>query len=126
MAQTRRKRRRKHRGTQGGSIDRRARRGRPRSREEARAQARRQQGMKRERPPTWGGAINRALLMSGILFLLFVFVLGRGTGEAFGLAATMLVIYVPAGYYLERFLYNRRKAAERRAREKRAAEAARR
>jgi cytochrome c-type biogenesis protein CcmH/NrfG len=126
MAQTKRKRRRKHRGTQGGSIDRRRRAGRPRSREEARAQARRQQEAKRDRPPTWGGAINRALLMSGILFVLFVLVLQRGAAESLGLAATMMLVYVPAGYYLERFLYSRRKAAERRARAKRAAEADRR
>ena len=125
MAQTRRKRRRKHRGTQGGSIDRR-RRSRPRSREEARALARRQATQKRERPPSWRGAINRALLMSAILFALFVLVLGRGVGESLGLAATMMIVYVPAGYYLERFLYNRRRAAEIRAREKRAAEARRR
>lgn len=122
MAQTKRKRRRKHRGTQGGSIDRR-RRSRPRTREEARAQARRQAAVKKERPPTWGGAINRSLLMSGILFVLFVLVLGRPVGAALALAASMMIVYVPAGYYLERFLYKRRLAAERRAREKRAAEA---
>lgn len=121
MAQTKRKRSRKHRGTQGGSIDRR-RRSRPRTRDEARAQARRQAATKRERPPTWGSAVKRALLMSGILFALFVLILGRPVASSLGLAATMMVIYVPAGYYLERFLYSRRQAADRRAREKRAAE----
>ena len=121
MAQTKRKRTRKHRGTQGGSIDRR-RRGRPRSREEARAQARRNQATKRDRPPTWGSAINRALLMAGILFLLFVLVLKNPVGASFGLAATMMVVYVPAGYYLERLLYRRRRASEARARAKSATE----
>ena len=40
MAQTKKKRRRKHRGTQGGRIDTRPARGRPRSRAEAQARAR--------------------------------------------------------------------------------------
>ena len=40
MAQTKKKRRRKHRGTQGGRVDTSAARGRPRSREEAKARAR--------------------------------------------------------------------------------------
>jgi cytochrome c-type biogenesis protein CcmH/NrfG len=119
MAQTRKRRRRKHRGTQSGSVDRR-RRSRPRTREEARAQARRQSGTRRDKPPTWQSALNRALLMAGILFLLLVVAFGREVMPSLFLAVTMLVFYVPAGYYLERFLYNRRRAAEQRAREQRA------
>ena len=121
MAQTRKRRKRKHRGTQGGSIDRR-RRSRPRTREEARAQARRssgQRGDRRDRPPTWQSAFNRALLMSGILFLLMAVAFGRALGASAVLAITMLALYVPAGYYLERFLYNRRRAAEQKARAER-------
>lgn len=130
MAQTKRKRKRKHRGTQGGSIDRR-RRTRPRTREEARAQARqaskRGKGGKtvnrRDRPPTWRSAFNRALLMSVILFALMAFAFGRDVGGSAVLALTMLLIYVPAGYYLERFLFRRRKAIEHRARAKQAQKA---
>ena len=121
MAQTRKRRKRKHRGTQGGSIDRR-RRSRPRTREEARAQARRSAGQKRDRrdkPPTWQSAFNRALLMSGILFLLMAVAFGRDVGASVALSVTMLAIYVPAGYYLEKFLYNRRRASEQKAREQR-------
>lgn len=119
MAQTKRKRRRKHRGTQGGSIDRR-RRTRPRTREEARAQARRQSGPRRDKPPTWQSAFNRALFMSAILFALMALAFGRDVGASAALSLTMLLIYVPAGYYLERFLYNRRRAAEAKARQQRA------
>ncbi len=117
MAQTKKKRRRKHRGTQGGSVNRNRARGRPRSREEARAQARRQAQSGRERPPTWQSAINRALVMAAILFALMAFVVGREVAASAVLALTMLVLYVPAGYYLERFLYNRRRAAEQRKRQ---------
>jgi hypothetical protein len=118
MAQTKRKRRRKHRGTQGGSVDRR-RRSRPRTREEARAQARRQSGARRDKPPTWQSAFNRALLMAGILFLLLAVAFGRAVMPSLLLSATMLVFYVPAGYYLEKFLYNRRRASEQKARQQR-------
>jgi len=119
MAQAKRKRRRKHRGTQGGAIDRR-RRSRPRTREEARAQARRQSGPRRDKPPTWQSAFNRALFMAGILFLLMALAFGRAVGASAALSLTMLLIYVPAGYYLERFLYNRRRVAEQKARQQRA------
>src|SRR5436190_21408065 len=70
VAQTRR-RRRKHRGTQSGSIDRR-RASRPRSRQEARARARKQMGTKREGPPRWSSAVTRGLFGAGIFLLLLV------------------------------------------------------
>lgn len=116
MAQTKRKRQRKHRGTQGGSVNRRS-SGRPRTKEEARAQARRQAGQKREKAPSWQGAITRALIMSALLFVLMALVVGEPIGSSAALATAMLVVYVPAGYYLERFLYNRRRAAAQRERE---------
>ena len=116
MAQTKKKRRRKHRGTQGGSIDRRAARGRPRSREEAKARAARQAQDRKVRPPTWGSAINRALIGGVVFFALMLLLFGRGAGEAFALAAVMTAIYVPLGYWFDRFFYNRRRAQEQRAR----------
>jgi hypothetical protein len=117
MAQTRRRRRRKHRGTQGGSIDRRGRTGRPRTRDEARARARRQQEAKRELPPTWGGAINRGLIAAGIFFGLLLLLFGRPVAEALAVAAFMLALYIPMGYYIDRFFYRRRLAARRKAKE---------
>jgi len=117
MAQTKKKRRRKHRGTQGGSVDRR-RRSRPRTREEAKAQARRQSGPRRDKPPTWQSAFNRAGLMAAILFALMVLPFGRGIAPSLFLSVTMLAFYVPAGYYLERFLYNRRRASAQKARQR--------
>jgi drug/metabolite transporter (DMT)-like permease len=119
MAQTRR-RRRKHRGTQGGSVDRRGRTSRPRSRQEARARARKQLGPKRGGPPTWGSAIGRGLFGAAIFLVLLVVLFGRPVAEAVALAAFMLLIYIPLGHFIDRFLYNRRQAAERRARERRA------
>ena len=118
MAQTRR--RRKHRGTQSGSIDRRGRRGRPRSRQEARARARRQMGSKRDLPPTWTSAVTRGLLGAGLFLVLLVTLFGRPVLASVSLSAFMLLIYIPMGHYLDRFFYNRRQAASRRERERRA------
>ena len=109
MAQTKRRRRRKHRGTQGGRIDR-ARRGRPRTREEAKARARSRpsRAPRGERPPTWRSAINRALIASGIFFLLLVLLFGKPVGASVAFASFMLVFYVPMGYFIDRMVWNRR------------------
>ena len=116
MAQTRR--RKKHRGTQSGSIDRRGRTGRPRSRQEARARARQQMSSKRDRPPTWSSAVTRGLFGAGIFFVLLVTLFGRPLLASLALAAIMLLIYIPMGYFFDRFVFNRRQAAKRRERER--------
>jgi hypothetical protein len=129
MAQTRKRRRRKHRGTQAGTLGKR--RSRPRSRSEAKAQARSRASSKK-RPsrgqrvaervgaaPTWRGAVNRALIAAGIFLLLLVFLFGRPFMEGFALSAFMLVVYIPMGYYFDRFVYRwrlRREEKERLAR----------
>ena len=116
MAQTKKKRKRKHRGTQGGSINRASNR-RPRNRDEARAQARRNAELRKTAAPTWRSAFNRSLIMSAILFVLMAFVVGQPIGAAAVLSVFMLGLYTPAGYYLERFLYRRRMAKELAARQ---------
>ncbi len=118
MAQTRR-RRRKHRGTQSGSIDRRG-QARPRSRQEARARARQQMGSKRDTAPTWGTAVGRGLFGAGIFFALIVLLFHQAIAPSLGLAAVMLLIYIPMGHYMDRFMYRRRQAARRRERERKA------
>ena len=117
MAQARKRRRRKHRGTQTGRVDTRARGGRPRSRQEARARAKRQAGDRRDIPPTWRGAINRALIAAAIFLAVLVLLMGQSFGSAFALAAFMVLLYIPLGYAIERFFYNRRQAMKRRARD---------
>jgi hypothetical protein len=115
MAQTRR--RRKHRGTQSGSIDRRGRGGRPRSRQEARARAKRQMGSKRDLPPTWTSAVTRGLLGAGLFGVLLVTLFGQSVGSSIALTVLMLGIYIPMGHFMDRFFYGRRQAAKRRERE---------
>jgi hypothetical protein len=124
MAQTRKRRRRKHRGTQTGRIDNRGPRGRPRTREEARARAKgkRRTGGKgkvvdrRDLPPTWGGAVKRGLIAAGVLFLLAITLLGYELGPAAGLTALMLAMYIPLGYYIDRAMYRRRMRQQQAAR----------
>ncbi len=122
MAQTRRRRRRKHRGTQTGRIDNRGPRGRPRSREEAKARARQKRSGKsrrvdpRDRPPSWSSAFKRGLFGAVIFFLLFWLAFGRPMGAALALATVMLAMYVPLGYYIDRFMYRRRMSQQQAAR----------
>jgi hypothetical protein len=115
MAQTRRRRHRKHRGTQSGSVDRRVRGGRPRSRQEARSRAKRQMVDRRDVPPTWRSATNRGLIAGAIFLVLLLILFRRPPAEALPLAAFMLLIYIPMGFGIDRLLYNRRQAQKQRA-----------
>jgi hypothetical protein len=118
MAQTRKKRRRKHRGTQGGRVDPNRRAGRPRSREEAKARARagRKSPAKRaDAPPTWRSAIVRGLVAAVIFTLLLVLLFGRPLGSALAFGGFMLAFYVPAGYYFDTMMWRRRERARIRA-----------
>jgi len=118
MAQTRKKRRRKHRGTQGGRVDPSRHAGRPRTREEAKARARagRKAQPRVDAPPTWRSAITRGVVAAVIFTALLMLIFQRSPGAAFGLGAFMLVFYIPAGYYLETVLWRRRERARIRAR----------
>ena len=130
MAQTRKRRRRKHRGTQGGSIDTAGRRGpRPRSRAEARAQARAQVSRKKKaqsrrgaptprrlQEPTWRSAAQSAGI-GAVLFFVLLLIFKQPIGAALVIAAVMFLIYVPMSYTINRFFYNRRLLREQRARQ---------
>ncbi|MFN8159750.1 MAG: hypothetical protein U0R52_01720 [Solirubrobacterales bacterium] len=118
MAQTRKRRRRKHRGTQGGRIDDGRRKSRPRTREEARARARTKRTGKAptrgDRPPTWGSAAVRGLVAAGIFVVLLLVLFKRPIGEALAFGAFMLVFYIPAGYFIDGLMWRRRERARMR------------
>lgn len=119
MAQTRKKRTRKRRGTQGGRVDANRRPARPRSRAEAKAQARarRKPTPRADAPPTWRSAAIRAAAAAAIFSVLIVLIFGRSIGAALGLGAVMLALYIPAGYYMDTILWRRRERARIRAAE---------
>ena len=77
-------------------------------------------GSKRDLPPTWASAVTRGLLGAGVFLVLLVTLFGRPVVASVFLAVFMLLIYIPMGHYLDRFFYNRRQAARRRERERRA------
>jgi Flp pilus assembly protein TadB len=111
MAQTRRKRRTKHRGTPAGSIEARGRTGRPPTPQEKKRQDRMTAREKRlNTPPTWKAAIMRALLAGALVFV-FLLVTAKGRDKipvALGFTVVAVGLYIPGGYYLERMLYVRR------------------
>ena len=116
MAQTKKKRRRKHRDTQGGRVDSGRRPSRPQSRAEAKARVR--SGTKRapkgDQPPTWRGSIVRGAVAAAIFTVLLLLIFKRSPGAALGLGAFMLVFYIPAGYYIDLHMWRRRERARMR------------
>lgn len=118
MAQTRKKRQRKRRGTQGGRVDVSPRSGRPRSREEAKARARskRKPAPKQDLPPTWRGSFIRGLVAAVIFAVALILAFGKAVGASLVFGAFMLAFYVPAGYYIDMAMWRRRERARIRAR----------
>ena len=114
MAQTRKKRRRKHRGTQAGTIDRAGRTGRPRTREEAKAISRKARQERLDRQPTLKGAVQRAAIAAALFGLLVVLAFGREPAQGAFLALFMFLLYIPLGYGTDKAIYRfrqRRKAS---------------
>ena len=110
MAQTKRKRRSKHRGNAAGTIEARGRTGRPLSPEEKKKQLRTDAREKRlNTPPTWRSASLRGALAAVVIFIfLLVTTRNHSIAQALLLALVALLIYIPAGYYLEVYLFRRR------------------
>jgi len=118
VAQTRKKRQRKRRGTQGGRVDTSPRAGRPRSREEAKARARsrRKPVPKQDLPPTWRSAFVRGIFAAVVFIVLVILLFGESVGVGLLFGAFMLVLYVPAGYYIDMAMWRRRERARIRSR----------
>jgi hypothetical protein len=98
VAQTRKKRRRKHRGTQAGTIERAGRTGRPRTREEAKQITRQRRQERLDRKPTWKGAAQRAAIAAALFGALVVIAFGRDPSQGVFLALFMFLLYIPLGY----------------------------
>ena len=111
MAQTKRKRRSKHRGNAAGGIEARGRTGRKPTADEVKKSARQTARDKRlAKPPSWNNAALKALAMAAILFVLTqTGLFGKGTTIAQGLllAVFALVLYTPLAYMTDKWVYNR-------------------
>jgi hypothetical protein len=111
MAQTKRKRRSKHRGTAAGTVETRGRTGRkptPEERKKATAASQRNERLFRE--PTWRGAAVRAGFAAIMLFVLFQIGIGprQDVVSSLGLSLLAFAIYVPLGYMTDRAIWRRR------------------
>jgi Flp pilus assembly protein TadB len=121
MAQAKKKRKSRHRGTQAGTVEARGRTSRPSddrkrsapakkpaNRAEAREQARQRRQDRFDQPPTWRSALNRALFAAALFGILIVVLFGRPIADGVALAGLMVFMYLPMSYYTDKFLYNRR------------------
>ena len=113
MAQTRRRRRTKHRGNAAGIVESRGRTGRPPTSAERSGKARQAQTarekrlQKYDRPPSWKSAFNRAMI-AAVLMLVISLLLLKKPGAAIAFFPIVLLLYVPLGYYFDMYLYRRR------------------
>ena len=107
MAQTRKKRRTKHRGNAAGSIEVRGRTGRRPTAAERKQQTRVDRFSK---PPTWRGAANRALVAVAIFIAVVILIFNQKPAPAIALGGLMMLLYIPMGYYTDMYFYRRRQA----------------
>jgi UDP-N-acetylmuramyl pentapeptide phosphotransferase/UDP-N-acetylglucosamine-1-phosphate transferase len=120
VAQTRRKRRTKHRGNAAGVVESRGRTGRKPTAGEKSGDARqlareREQKIdRRDKPPTWRGAFIKAMV-AGVLFILVVTLFIPKSGSSIALFPVVLIMYTAISYYTDRFIYDRRQRAKAKA-----------
>lgn len=108
MAQTKKKRRTKHRGNAAGMVEARGRTGSAPS-------ASQRGGSKkpvdrRDRPPSWRSAANRSVIAVVIFVAILVLFLKQPVTTSILMGGAMLVIYVPLSYATDRWIYQRRMA----------------
>jgi hypothetical protein len=117
MAQTKRKRTRKHRGNAAGIVERPAHntRGavgasgakkRPATKEEARLDARRRRQERMNRPPTWKGAFQRAAVAAALFTVLITVFFKESIVNSVTIGLFMLIVYIPLSYLTDRGIYN--------------------
>jgi hypothetical protein len=132
MAQTKRKT--KHRGNAAGMVESRGRTGRPPTAAERKGTAASEKSKARDRskigqqlnrldrPPTWRGAIVKAMLAAIALLLIGILVL-KNSSEAIELFPIVLLLYIPVSYYADVWAYKRRQRQKASAKAKAKAEA---
>ena len=122
MAQTKKKRRRKHRGTQAGTVHRspgttgsRSSRSSGSSGSSVKTTAAQRRAERLDRPPSWRSAFNRSLAAAAIFGLLVILVFKQPVVDGVSLAAVMVLVYLPMSFYTDKFIYSRRQRSKRKA-----------
>jgi hypothetical protein len=113
MAQTRKRRTRKHRGTPAGTIERAGRTGRPRTATEAKQIAQKRRAERLDRPPTWKAAVNRAAIAAALFGVLVVLLFDQEIAQGVVLAGLMFLLYIPLGYATDTMVYRIRHRRKR-------------
>jgi|SRR3954447_20738209 hypothetical protein len=112
MAQTKRKRRTKHRGNAAGMVEVRGRTGRP---IEPVKGGKGKGGAVRldrlDRVPTWRSAANRSAIATILFVLVISFLQNPAVALAFGVP--MFFLYTGVGFYTDKWVYERRQAKKR-------------
>jgi len=112
VAQTKRKRRSKHRGNAAGTIEARGRTGRKATAEEQKksGSGRATRAERLAQPPSWNRAILRAGAASVLLFVLTQIGLFQDdvpVGQAIAVCLFAMLIYIPLGYAFDNWMYER-------------------
>jgi hypothetical protein len=116
MAQTKRKR--KHRGTPAGTIEARGRTGRAPTASEVKKTASQRRQERLDQPPTWRGAINRAAIAAVVFIVIAMVALGQPPFGAAVLGLLAFAMYVPSGYMIDKFIYERRQKQKQKAKQR--------
>ena len=118
MAQAKRKRQTKHRGNAAGVVEARGRTGRkPTAAEKGgktgeAARSRERLRERQDRPPTWRGALVRAMFAAVMMLaILLIFNLAKPQ-QAIALFPIVLLLYVPVSYYTDHFMYRRKQRSK--------------
>jgi Flp pilus assembly protein TadB len=111
MAQTRRKRRTKHRGNAAGIVEQRGRTSRPPSpevrKQQRKDQARTERQNRYAKPPSWQRAAMRSLVTTALFVVFVILALGQPLVQTLALGGFLFLLYVPLGYFTDSFFYRR-------------------
>jgi len=112
MAQTRKKRSRKHRGTAAGTIEKAAHNRSARGSSSKPASARSTRAARANRPPSWRSAANKAAIAAIVFGVLLLLAFKRPIAEVLVWTVVVFFFYTPLGYWTDRAVYNRRMRAK--------------
>ena len=126
MAQTKKKRKTKHRGNAAGMVEARGRTGRKPTTDEKSGRSTRDQKKdgsalrphRLDQPPTWKGALFRAAVASASFFAVLVLFFKRPAQASAVVAVMMILVYTPLGYFTDLWIHKRRVAKKAKIAEK--------
>jgi magnesium-transporting ATPase (P-type) len=108
MAQTKRKRQTKHRGTAAGQVTNRGRTSKPPSADAVKKRKRADARVTRlTKKPTWSSAALRSSL-AAVFICIFLLLTTHKPATSFLFAVIAALIYIPSGFYVETFMWRRR------------------